>query len=385
MYRRTYLQIPGPTNIPDPVLNAMHRPAINHRGGEFAELLKSNIEGLQRIMQTRNDVLIFPGSGSGGLEAAVVNVLSPGDKVVAVNMGVFSDRFGVIARSFGAEVTTVDVEWGKAVTAEQLREVLAADAGHACKAVLLTHNETATGVTTDLAAIRTMMDEIGHPALFMVDAVSSLAINDLPTDELRIDVLVSASQKGLMLPGGLAIIAVSEKAWAAHKVATMPRWYWNFTSVKNRSAVGQMPYTPAIGLFFGLKEAIRMLEEEGLKNVFARHGRNARALHAGIEALGLRLLVKDEASRSHAVTAVHMPEGIAYADLGAAMRRLGVVIGGGLQRLEGKIFRVGHLGMLHELEVIAILGALEMSLKSLGLAVELGSAVRAAQETYLKS
>jgi aspartate aminotransferase-like enzyme len=344
----------------------MHRPAINHRGGEFAELLRANIEGLQRIMQTKNDVLIFPGSGSGGLEAAVVNVLSPGDKVVAFNMGVFSDRFGVIARNFGAEVTTIDVEWGQAVTAGQLREVLAPDTAHTYKAILITHNETATCVTTELASIRAMLDELGHPAMFMVDAVSSLAINDLPTDELRIDVLVSASQKGLMLPGGLAIIAVSKKAWEAHKTATMPKWYWNFTAVKNRSAVGQMPYTPAISLFFGLRESLRLLEEEGLPNVLARHASNADAVRRGVQELGLELLVKNPAEQSNAVTAVMLPEGVAYEDLARSMEEMGVVIGGGLQRLEGKIFRIGHLGMLHMADVEVILGVLREALERLG-------------------
>ena len=364
---RIYLQIPGPTNIPESVLTAMHRPAINHRGGEFAELLRSITDGLQRLMQTKNDVLIFPGSGSGGLEAAVVNVLSPGDKVVAVNMGVFSDRFGVIARSFGAEVTTIEVEWGKAVTAEQLRQVLVEDKDHAYKAVLITHNETATGVTTDLASIRAMLDELNHPALFMVDAVSSLVINDLSMDELKIDVLVAASQKGLMLPGGLAIVAVSEKAWAAHKTSTMPKWYWNFTAVKNRSAIGQMPYTPAISLFFGLRESLRLIEEEGLSNVIARHASNADAVRRGVQELGLELLVREPKEQSNAVTAVMLPEGVAYEDLARAMEDMGVVIGGGLQRLEGKVFRIGHLGMLHMADVEVILGVLRDALKNAGI------------------
>lgn len=383
MYRRPYLQIPGPTNIPEPVQSALNHSAINHRGKEFAELMAKLTSGLQQVFQTSHDILIFPSSGSGGLEATIVNLLSPGDKVLAVNMGVFSQRFGLVAQKFGADVTFIDVEWGAAVTADQYRAVLAADADHRYKAILVTHNETATGVTVDVAAIRGMLDELQHPALLLVDAVSSLGITDLPTDQLSIDVVVSASQKGLMLPGGLAIIAVSPKAWAAHRQASMPRWYWDFTAVQQKMAIGQMPYTPAINLFFGLEVSLRLLHEEGLRNVFSRHARNADAMRAGIAALGLEFLVRDPQARSAAVTAVLLPAGISYPALGQAMESLGVTIGGGLQKLEGKIFRVGHLGMLHEMEVIAVLAALEMSLTRLGYPVRLGTATGAAMVSYL--
>lgn len=383
MYRRPYLQIPGPTNIPEPILNALNHSAIDHRGPVFATLLRDNIDGLKEVLKSKNDVLIFPASGSGGLEAAIVNVLSPGDKVVAVNMGVFSDRFGAIAKSYGAEVTTIDVRWGRAVSPEEIKAVLAEDAAHEYKAVLLTHNETATGVTTDVAGVRRVMDELGHPALLLVDAVSSLAITNLPTDELRIDIVVSASQKGLTLPGGLAVVCISDKAWEAHRTATMPKWYWNFTPMKQKNALGQMPYTPAISLFFGLKVALQMLAEEGLDNVYARHARNADAIRAGVEALGLKLLVANPAERSNAVTAVLMPEGVEYKALAASMQQYGVTIGGGLARLEGRIFRIGHLGMLHEPEVLAVLAILEMCLHKLGYNLRLGTAVAAAQRVYL--
>lgn len=383
MYRRPYLQIPGPTNIPEPVLNALNHSAINHRGQDFAALLEENVKGLKEIIQTTNDVLIFPASGSGGLEAAVVNVLSPGDKVLAANMGVFSDRFGAIAKGYGAQVTILQVEWGRAVTAQEIEAALAEDTAHEYKAVFLTHNETATGVTTDIAGVRQVMDRLTHPALLMVDAVSSLAITPLATDSLGIDVLISASQKGLMLPGGLAVLAVSEKAWQAHRIAQMPRWYWDFTAMKQKMAVGQMPYTPAINLFFGLKVSLGMLREEGMESVYARHSANARAVRAGVEALGLELLVANPAERSSAVTAVRLPAGVEYKALALAMQEYGVVIGGGLAKLEGKIFRIGHLGMLHEPEVIAVLGVLEMCLHKIGYKLSFGSAVAAAQRVYL--
>lgn len=383
MYRRPYLQIPGPTNIPEPVLNALNHSAINHRGAEFAALLEGNMQGLKEIFKTANDILIFPASGSGGLEAAIVNVLSPGDKVLAFGLGVFSDRFGIIARKFGCEVNLIELEWGAAITVDVVRDALAQDLSREYKAVLVTHNETATGVTNDVAMVRRLLDEFSHPALLLVDAVSSLAITDLPTDALRIDVVVSASQKGLMLPGGLAILSVSPKAWEAHEQSKAPKWYWSFTAMKDKNVIGQMPYTPVISLFFGLREALRLIKEEGLENVYQRHERNAEALRSGIAALGLEFLAKDPKARSNAVTAVLMPRGIEYKALGKEMNSLGVVIGGGLAKLEGKIFRIGHLGMLHELEVIAILSALEMSLKRLGHPLQLGQATAAAMAHYM--
>lgn len=383
MYKRQYLQIPGPTNIPEPVLNPLNHSAINHRGGEFAELLKNNVAGLKEVFQTKNDIVIFPSSGSGALEATVVNMLSPGDQVLGTNIGVFSQRFALVARNFGASVTIIDKAWGTAATPEDIREALAKDQNHQYKAVLITHNETATGVTSDVAGIRRVMDQLGHPALLLVDAVSSLAITDLPTDELRIDVVVSASQKGLMLPGGLGLAAISPKAWSAQRQAKMPKWYWDFMAMKQRMEVGQMPYTPAISLLFGLKVALGLLEEEGLDHVFHRHRRNGDAVRAGIKALGLELLVKNQGEQSNAVTAVRLPAGISCADLQQATENYGVVIGGGLQQLQGKIFRVGHLGMLHEAEVIAVLGILEMTLRQLGHKVQPGAAVAAASDVYL--
>lgn len=235
----------------------------------------------------------------------------------------------------------------------------------------------------EVESIRRMLDDLNHPALLVVDAVSSLAITDLQTDAWRVDVVISASQKGLMLPGGLSVISVSPKAWEAQASSTMPKWYWNFSSMKQRMAMGQMPYTPAINLFFGLEISLQLLKAEGLPNVFLRHTRNARAMQVGLMAMGLELLVENEAERSPAVTAVKLPANVAYKALAQGAEQLGLTIGGGLQRLEGKIFRVGHLGMLHEMEVIAILGALEMVLYELGHPLQLGAATGAAMASYL--
>lgn len=385
MYQRLYLQIPGPTNIPEPILNAMHRPAIDHRGKEFTALLGRCVEGLKEIFRTSGDILLFPGSGTGGLEAALANTLSPGDRVLALDAGVFSRRFGEIAGNFGAEVITVRAEAGDAVSPEAIEAVLAADKNFDIRAVLLTHNETATGVTMDLSGVRAAMDRLGHPALMLVDAVSSLAITPLDMDEIRADVVISASQKGLMLHSGLMIAAVGKRAWEASASAKMPRWFWDFSRVKQSMSAGQMPYTPPVALFFGLEASIGMLREEGLQNVLDRHAQNAEAVRAGLEALGLELLVREKAVRSNAVTAVRLPEGLRFSDLHAAAGAKGLVIGGGLQDLKDSIFRIGHLGMLRQPEVFALLGLLEAALADSGCNAKIGAAMSAAASIYRQS
>jgi aspartate aminotransferase-like enzyme len=384
MYRETYLQIPGPTNIPKPILDALSSKAINHRGDQYASLMAYNVEQLKKVFKTENDILIFPSSGSGALEASIVNTLSPGDKVVGVNMGVFSQRYGKIAEAFGAEVIWIDVNWGEALKPSQLEEVLAADINHEIKAVLLTHNETATAVTNDIRALRESIDKLNHPTLVLVDAVSSLAITDLPTDDLKIDIVVTGSQKGLMLPGGLGILSVSEKAWKLQESAKMPKWYWNFKPLKERMEIGQMPYTPVISHFFALKEALQIIENETLEKVLARHRQNAEAIRNAIQSMGLSLLVEDDKARSDAVSAICLPENIEYKDLANTLASdFNVIIGGGLQKLAGKIFRVGHLGNLHKPEVLAIVSSIEMALFKLGYKVEIGTAAKAAAETFL--
>ncbi len=384
MYRETYLQIPGPTNIPKPILDALSSKAINHRGEEYASLMDFNIRSLKRVFKTENDILIFPSSGSGGLEASIVNTLSPGDKVVAINMGVFSQRYGLIAQAYDAEVIWIDVKWGEAVKPTQLAGVLESDINHEIKAVLLTHNETATAVKIDMQSLIEAINKVNHPALVFVDAVSSIAISDLPTDKLGIDIVVTGSQKGLMLPGGLAILSVSKRAWEAQRSSEMPKWYWDFKPLQERMRVGQMPYTPVISHFFALKVALELIEEETLEVVFERHKKNASALRSAIKAMGLQLLVKKESERSDAVTAIHLPDNIQYQSLASLLAdEFNLIIGGGLQELKGKIFRVGHLGCLHKPEIIAIVSAIEMGLYKLGYDAVIGEAAKAAAHEFL--
>lgn len=371
--RHVFLQIPGPTNIPPRILQSMNRPLINHRGPEFEVLMGECLSGLKRIYKTENDVIIFPGSGSGGLEAAIVNTLSPGDKVLSVQHGVFSQRFGDIAAAHGAVVEKIEVEWGRAVDPGVVLERLEKDRGHTIKAVLVSHNETSTCVINNVEAIGRGMAELGHPALFMVDAVSSLALANLETDSWHIDIAVSASQKGLMLPPGLAILSVSEKAWEAYVSAKMTRWFWDFRRMAVAEKQGRVPYTIPTSLLFGLREALSMIEAEGLENVFARHSMLARGVRGAFREMGLEILPPEEEA-SPAVTGVRIPLSIEWGHLNRALLEKGVVIGGGLGKLEGKMFRLGHMGWIFETELLGILSTLEASLAELGYKVEAGSA-----------
>lgn len=377
MESRQYLQIPGPTNIPERILRSLSRPLINHRGPEFAALLDDCLSGLKRILRTRNDVLIFPSSGSGALESVIVNLFSPGDPILVVSQGLFSERMAVIAGRYGLAVQRVQKEWGQAARAEDILAVLERDPEQRLKAVCLPQHETTTGVSNDVAAIARALADSGHPAILVVDAVSSLACLPLETDAWGIDVAVSASQKGLMLPPGLAIVAVGPRAWQLAEVATLPRWYWDYRAVQSRLRDHQLPYTPPTSLLFGLKEALAVLQEEGLDHVWRRHALIGRAVRASVEAMGLALLA-EEPARSDAVTAIHMPSGIDYEDLaGVLLDQYRVVIGEGLQQLKGRIFRIGHMGAIHKPEVFAIMGSVELALHDLGWAVELGAANRA--------
>lgn len=379
---RQYLQIPGPTNIPETIRQAMSKPAINHRGVEFTALLTEINAGLKYVFQSTEDILIFPSSGSGGLEAAIVNMFSPNDKVIGVNMGVFSQRFGQIAASFGLDVQWLEVEWGQALDPEQLREALIADTNKEIKGILLTQSETSTAVLNNIPLLQQAIKQADHPALVLVDAVSSIAISELATSWLQLDVVITGSQKGLMLPGGLSLISVSKRAWQANEHAKLPRWYWDFRPLRERMKQGRMIYTPAIAHFFGLAEALRLIQAEGLQNVLRRHRRNAQAIWAGAEALGLELFVPIPESRSDAVTAIKLPKNVGYENLARALEDLNIIIGGGLQHLQGKIFRIGHLGMLHEPEVLAILGGLELALKRCGYTFPFGAGTAAALEFY---
>jgi alanine-glyoxylate transaminase/serine-glyoxylate transaminase/serine-pyruvate transaminase len=381
---RPFLQIPGPTLVPDRVVRAMAQPLIDHRGPQFANLLKEVLEGLKKVFQTSNgEIVLNPGSGTGAWESCLVNTLSPGDRVLGCVNGHFSARFCDTASAHGIEVERVEVPYGAAVAAEQVEERLRADKDRRLRAVLVLHCETSTGVVTDIGAIRRAMDRADHPALLLVDVVSSLACTDFRFDEWRVDVALTGPQKGLMLPPGMAILAVSPRAREANRSARCGRYFWDWAPVFERNARGEFPYTPATALIFGLKESLAMLEEEGLLNVFARHARLAEACRRAVTAMGLRVLARNIKESSNTLTAVCMPEGFdSDAYLAHAQKTLELPLGPGLGAVKGKIFRIGHLGSLNELELLGALAGVEMTLTSFGVAVPLGAGLAAA-ETYL--
>ncbi|HEY40955.1 MAG TPA: alanine--glyoxylate aminotransferase family protein [Dehalococcoidia bacterium] len=352
------LRIPGPTPCPDEVLQAMTKQMINHRGPEFRDILNRVTENLKVFFQTKNDLFLLTGSGTGGMEAAVVNTLSPGDSVLSVSIGVFGDRFATIAEQYGASVTRLKFEWGKAADPDEVGRVLEADPK--IKAVLVTHNETSTGVTNDLEALSKVIKGAGK--LLLVDAISSLGSIDLPVDEWGCDVAVSGSQKGWMTPPGLAMVGVSQEAWQAHANAKMPRFYWDFTRAKSYLERGQTPWTPVIPTVFAMDKALQIMMKEGLPNIIARHIRLGELTRQGVKSLGLSLFA-DEKYASNTVTAVNAPNGKNANDLRKILLTENeIVLGGGQQRLDGKIFRIGHLGMVNEGDIEAVLSALKLAL-----------------------
>ncbi len=362
---RHFLQIPGPSNVPDRVLRAIDRPTIDHRGPEFAELGKDVLQGMRTIFKTSGSVIIFPSSGTGAWEAALVNTLSPGDKVLMFETGQFAVLWQSMARKLGLEVEFVPGDWRHGADAGQAESRLAADRDHAIKAVAVVHNETSTGVTSRVAEIRKAMDNARHPALFLVDTVSSLACMQYEHDGWGVDVTVAGSQKGLMLPPGLGFNAVSEKALAASKKNRLKRSYWDWEEMLKSNPAGFFPYTPATNLLYGLREAIAMLHEEGLDNVFARHQRLAAATRAAVEAWGLQVLALDPREYSSSLTAVVMPEGHdADRFRNITLEKYDLSLGTGLGKLKGKIFRIGHLGDFNELMLMGTLAGVEMGLRA---------------------
>ena len=352
------LRIPGPTPVPDEVLQAMAKQMINHRGPEFVQALNEVTTKLKRIFQTEGDVLVLTGAGTGGLEAAIVNTLSPGDKVLATSIGVFGDRFTKIAQQYGADIIPLSFEWGKAADADTIRQTLQAEPK--IKAVMVTHNETSTGVTNDLASISSVVKEFDK--LLLVDAISSLGAIDLPVDNWHCDITVTGSQKAWMVPPGLTMVSVSEEGWRAHAEAKMPRFYWDFTKAKNYLEKGQTPWTPAVSIIFALQVALDMMLKEGLTNVVARHARVGKAAREGINSLGLSLFA-EESHASNAVTAVAVPDGLDVKKLRKILKEEHqVVLAGGQQKLDGKIFRIGHLGWVNEKDIEAVISALKVAL-----------------------
>ncbi len=382
---RPFLQIPGPTLVPERIVRAMSQPIIDHRGPRFAALVEACLEGLKGVFKTRNgQVILYPGSGTGAWEAALVNTLSPGDRVLAVVNGHFATGFARTAEAYGVEVERLEVPYGAGAPADEIARRLGVDAAHQLRAVLVVHNETSTGVTSNVAAVRAALDRAQHPALLLVDTVSSLASIDFRLDDWGVDVALTGPQKGLMLPPGLAILAASEKAIAAGEKARCPRAFWDWRPVLERNRRGEFPYTPATMLLFGLEESLRMLGEEGLPNVFARHARLAEACRRAVRALGLEILCKDPAEYSNTLTAVLMPERFDSDELiRLAYRRLELSLGVGLGAVKGRVFRIGHLGSVNELDLLGGLAGVEMALKALGVPVKLGAGLAAAQEFLL--
>jgi alanine-glyoxylate transaminase/serine-glyoxylate transaminase/serine-pyruvate transaminase len=367
MSGRYLLQTPGPTNVPARVLRAIAQPTIDHRGQEFAALGHEVLAGLKRVFKTSGPVVIFPSSGTGGWEAALVNTLSPGDKVLAFENGEFARLWTEVARRMALDVEVIPGDWRRGVDPATVEERLGADRAHQIKAVLVVHNETSTGATTRMAAVRDAIDRTGHPALLLVDAVSSLASIDVRHDEWRVDVTVAGSQKGLMLPPGLGFNAISDKALAAARSARMPKSYWAWEPMLAANESGFFPYTPSTNLLFGLREAIRMLEEEGLAQVFARHARLAEAARAAARRWGLEIACARDDEFSNVVTTLMMPEGHDADRFRAlAFERFNLSLGAGLGRLKGRTFRIGHLGDFNELMLLATLCGVEMGLELAG-------------------
>jgi alanine-glyoxylate transaminase / serine-glyoxylate transaminase / serine-pyruvate transaminase len=365
---RHFLQIPGPTNVPDRVLRAIDGPTIDHRGPEFAALGKSVIAGLRKVFKTDGAVVIYPASGTGAWEAALVNTLSPGDRVVMAETGHFATLWKKLAERLGIEVEFLPGDWRHGVAPDAVEARLVADRDHAIKAVCVVHNETSTGVTSRIPDVRSVLDRTGHPALLMVDTISSLASIDYRHDEWRVDVTVAGSQKGLMLPPGLSFNAISAKALEAATSAGLPRSYWDWQDQLAVSSGGFFPYTPATNLLYGLSEALDMLFAEGLDNVFARHDRHAEATRRAVNAWGLDILCADPALYSSTLTAILMPEGHnADAFRKIALERFDMSLGQGLGRLSGKIFRIGHLGHFNDLMLCGTLAGVEMGLALAGI------------------
>lgn len=364
---RHFLQIPGPSTVPDRVLRAMDMPVIDHRGPDFGELGRTVLTGLRDVFATEGDVIVFPSSGTGAWEAAIVNTLQAGDRVLMFETGHFATLWQNMARRFGLDVEFVPGDWRHGVDPAEVERRLRADSGHAFKAVMCVHNETSTGVTSRIGEVRQAIDRAGHPALFLVDTISGLGSADYRHDEWGVDVTVCGSQKGLMLPPGLGFNAVSARAIDVAKAGGMPRSYWDWQEMLAANKTGYFPYTPATNLLYGLREALAMLREEGMENVLARHHRHAAATRAAVRAWGLEVLAADPREYSPVLTGVVMPEGHdADALRKVILDNFDMSLGAGLGKLKGRIFRIGHLGHFNDLSLIGTLSGVEMGLQLAG-------------------
>jgi alanine-glyoxylate transaminase/serine-glyoxylate transaminase/serine-pyruvate transaminase len=378
---RHFLQIPGPTNVPDGVLRAIDHPTIDHRGPEFALLGKKVLAEIRQVFQTRQPVVIYPSSGTGAWEAALANALSPGDAVLMFETGHFASLWKRMAENLGLKPQFIAGDWASGVDAALVEARLAEDKAHRIRAVCVVHNETSTGVTSNIAAVRRAIDAVGHPALLLVDTISSLGSIDYRHDEWGVDVTVGGSQKGLMLPPGLGFNAVSEKALAAAKASRFPRSYWRWDEIIEANKGGYWPYTPATNLLYGLSAALDQLLGEGLANVFARHRRHGDATRAAVRAWGLEILCRNPAEYSDSLTAVVMPDGHDADALRALiLQNFNMSLGTGLSKLKGRVFRIGHLGDFNDLTLMGTLAGVEMGLALAGVPHRAGG-VQAAMDS----
>lgn len=385
MAGRNFLFVPGPTNVPDRVLRAMAVPMEDHRSPIFPELTRACLTGLKPVFKTTTGTpILFPSSGTGCWEAALTNCLNPGDKVLAARFGQFSHLWVDMCQRLGFEVEILETPWGEGAPVERYLAALAADKQHRIKAVLVCQNETATGVTSDIGAVRRAMDSVKHPALLFVDAVSALVSIDLRMDEWGVDVCVSGSQKGLMLPAGLGVTCVSQKALEIAKTAKARRCYFDYADMVNANASGYFPYTPSLPMLYGLKESLAMIAEEGLENIFARHTYLARGVRAAVfDGWHLKLCATEPKWYSDTVSAIMVPDGINGAEvISRAFRRYNLALGAGLARVAGKLFRIGHLGDLNELMLLGAIAGAEMAMLDVGVKIEPGSGVAAAQRFW---
>jgi len=380
---KNFLLIPGPTPVPQDVLLEMAREMINHRGSEFANILKTNTDLLKKVFKTENDVLILTASGTGGMEAAVANFFSQGDEVLVGICGVFGERFAKICKAYGLNVKTIVTEPGKGIEPDVLEKALKENPN--VKAVFLTHNETSTGVTNNLKELAPIVKE-NPERLLIVDAVSSLGAIDLPTDELKIDVVVTASQKALETPPGLAMVSVSELAWKFNEKANLPRFYFDLRQAKKFLEEGATPFTPAVSIFFALKKSLENILNRGLENNFKRHSLLGKAVREAIKAIGVTKLLADERWASDAVTPVIPPEGVNPDDLRKYIRsKFGIVLAGGQGNLKGKIFRIGHVGYVEPTDILVALSAIEISLENVGYKGIKGKGVQVAEEIFAQN
>lgn len=380
---RHFLQIPGPTNVPDRILRAMDRPVMDHRGPAFAELGHKVLQGMKTVFDCSGPVVIYPASGTGAWEAALVNTLSPGDRVVMVETGHFASLWLKLARRLGIDAEVLETDWRSGAIPATIEERLRADTTHEIKALCVVHNETSTGATSRIADVRAAMDAAGHAALLLVDSISGLGSAVFRMDDWGVDVAIAGSQKGLMLPPGLSFNAISQKALAAAKTARLPRSYWAWDDMLDVNPNGYFPYTPATNLLYGLAEALEMMDEEGLENIYSRHARHGEATRRAVQAWGLETQCREARDHSCVLTAVRLPEGHnADAFRAVVLKHFNMSLGNGLSKIAGRVFRIGHLGDFNDLMLMGTLSGVEMGLEIAGVPHQGGGVARALE--YLR-